>query len=410
MALGCATLMRDNTLSYEDLPLIADTTQTYCEKKSMALAGEHETSLISFEETLLRLEQRHLFSDVDRFVLWSLFQMNVRPESSSPTSRFQALMKNNNQWDYLDVMPSLTERKGQEVYPFLFALDHLLKKYRSNYSLRVLARQLERQLPASISIGSQLAQFLSAHKNQLRSNPTFQEAFFKAGDTLRPEESISRLPFERIVQEAMPMLTSADRYHINTHLFDTEIEGLKVRCNFDINVYQHGVYLISLHPIQNSNPFMLQGRQNNTFLAATSQKETRHKNLFNTILFKGQDHHAPMAFCLAVNPKASFAMMSVEGRDPGQLLSQILVQELADGQNLEAFDSLLRQSRAIRLYNPDRVVFESQRASAEQLEQLQTAQVPLYHAKSIGKVWASKLGAESGFLIDMRHEGHLLCQ
>lgn len=412
---SCSYLIKETQYSYDNLPLIADSTRTSCQASEgqRSYAGEHDSSIEVFHAAIERISRQETLSSTDEFVLWSLFQMNIRPESSSPSSRLQALVFTNGEWSYWDVSPHPeNSRPEQLTLPYLFGLQEILAKSKSKYQLSTLARLLERNLPQSIPVGPHFSRFLDQNKKEILRNDVFSSTLYKAQEALRAEETVARLPFEQIIRRSRETLRQKTDYRVLTQLFSAKRSEAEVHCNFDFNIYDHGVFLISLEPVTGAHPFSFSSRDGSLFLGASSQKTNLRKNLFDSFLFDQSGHHPPLSFCFVNGDQSNYGFMSLEGRDMAQMLYQIIDPLTSEEQSRIPLNERLREARHIKLYNPDRILIESHRMARQERERKSEQGVPVYHAKSIGKVWAAKLRSERTrpeLIIDPRDEGYVSC-
>jgi hypothetical protein len=419
---ACSQLMNQNNLNYETLPLLEATLPTSCRSDSnkVMIGTQNESGVKLFYEQLDHWRRKYSLKEIDEFVLLSLYQFNLRPDSASPTARFQALVFLQGTWKYWDVTESpnfassLPMEKQQErpfTYPYLHALDQMLKFYKSSFQLNDLARILDVELPNLIPISKGFAAFLEAHSEQLIQNEILQRAYFKGDQPLRAEESISRLSFQRLIRDTRNKFRESNNYQIHHHLFTHE--STKARCSFDVNIYEYGVHLVSLLPLVNSNPHVMIGSRGSLYLGISAQRTIIDKTIANSFLLPSTVHTPPSAFCLVPTTAGDLALISSESRDPAQLLKQLL-QATEDNKNLnrKEIENLLKSSRALSLYNPDRIVFESQRPILPPVQAKIDSGLPLYHSAKIGDIWAIESRPKeknNTIYIDRRGQGMILC-
>jgi hypothetical protein len=420
---SCTQLMNQNNLSYDNLPLLESSIVTSCQAEmSQAMLGSNnESGAKIFFDRISDWRVKYQLSEIDEFVLWSLYQFNLRPDSASPTARFQALIFIKGSWKYWDVSEAsdfeISLKKSNDTterpltYPYLHALDQLLISYQSKNNLIQLARILNREIPNLIPISKGFAHFLESHATQLQKNPQFQKAFFKGEQPLKAEESIPRLNFEQLIRETSREFKIKKHYHTHHHLFTHQ--STKAQCSFDANIYQHGVHLVSLQPLDNSNPHLMIGKRGSLFLGVSAQRMLPKRTVGSSYLLASVTHTPPSAFCLLPTESGKLTLLSSEGRDPAQLLQQLLESiELDSSLNSKKIEGLLQSSRAISLYNPDRIVYESQRPMMTPVKNMIERGVPLYHAARIGDIWGleSRNKDKKNILYsDRRGQGVILC-
>lgn len=116
-------------------------TPTFCaleEKPKLQLINTNALSHKVYQDFTEKVQS---FDFLDHFALWTLLQMSVRPDQSSPTARFQVLIKLKDESVYLDFF----SESPQKQYPLLFGLEWILTKYKKKSSLESYAAILDRQ-------------------------------------------------------------------------------------------------------------------------------------------------------------------------------------------------------------------------------------------------------------------------
>ncbi|MEI8347576.1 MAG: hypothetical protein WCG27_08910, partial [Pseudomonadota bacterium] len=340
-------------------------------KEKMVIAGPNSFAINLFDQFLSKNSQAG-FNFIDQAVLWSLLQMNVRPDLVSPTARLQIFINNGANTSYYDF--------NADHYPFLFGLDLIAKKYAANHQMEGLGKFLKNSF-LEIPIAQDMAQFIVDNSKML-SNVTLQKYFFKADQPLITGEALPRLDFVKIIElfrhqiksEQSPTHTPS-----NIPLIPFSFNQSQVACNADLQIYQKNIYQIS--PTINPHYFFaLADHQGRFFLAAVSQNLDAGKDeksaktsfipIMNTFLLKGNADTSPAIFCLVENPGISsqLALMSGDDRDPGQHLYHLLNHDLSKTQNLNDVKELINFARYLFLLNPMRLLFEDARSREKQLD------------------------------------------
>ena len=348
---------------------------------------------------------------VDKAVLWSLFQMNLRPDASSPMSRLQMLISFKGATDYWD-------------FPYLYGLEKILRHYKSRHSLLTLARLLDQRNDRSVPVQEEFAKFLLAHKKKLLANKIFKKAFFKADQPLQKGESLRALSFEKIVKSKRRSSSSGVSTSPTLYLYRPLENGMRVphnrleiRCNVDLTPYEKGIYSLREEGEISSHAFALQDSTGGYFIGHTSQGLGNFRALGKMFLLDGRamsPHPPPAVFCHMENfyksAQISLVSLSTKGRDPGQYLFQLIEKKIYQAQDYRDVDLSLRSARKLFLPNPLRVIFESHRGMKSERETLLAADHPVYHGQKLGEVWAwihnqKTLQKEvRGFILDPR--GH----
>ena len=211
----------------------------YCstteEKSSLELAGSNVKAVKIFKKLIQTVPQIQRLSLIELSVMWSLFQLNIRPDLVSPTSRLQMLVKIKKSVKYFQ----FDEKTSQT--PFLNGLNYLLKKYRSKKSINKLASLLYRNLPRTIPIDNDFSVFLKKNESELQKYDQFKTVFFKAAHVIKRGESIPKLNFRKLVSK----MHKKTRISPRTHLFTSRhYKRNRVKCNIDLDLYHNNIFLI----------------------------------------------------------------------------------------------------------------------------------------------------------------------
>lgn len=401
---SCSALMEHRPLSYERIPLRDTGPINYCRahQSPRMILSTNEKAPLLFEQTLKNILTKNRLSPIEQSVLWALFQLNIRPDSSTPQAYLQVMIKSKddvNYWSFAQDQPLEKESRS-----YLFGLQELLNHYKSKMNILDLGILLEQNLPRQIPIGKEFAQFLTRHQEKLIESPVFQKSFFKAQMPLTQDETLPRLPYQKLITRQLKKLDKS-HYRVQNHLFTKKDES-RIRCNFDLNIYSNDIFLIEKEPLDLNNSFAFSTGEDFSFIAVSSQK-VLFEPFENSFLVQGTTQVRPASFC---HFEKKLLLMSDHGRDPGQILYTYFQEGIQRATKMSELDSFMRSARKMRLYHPDRILFESQRADQATLETLNSQDLPVYHAANFGHVWIWGNGADgAGFLSDPRREGHHLC-
>lgn len=244
MISGCASYLHERDLKEWNKNLILKKQPPLCEINPtlFSIFGENKEAVFSFDNLLKQNSDMHRLSLVEVSVLWALLQFKVRPDLVNPKSRLQIFHVKNNSPHYLDFSSD-----EEETTSFLFGLDAFLKENNSRYNLLSISKLLTSLEKEQIPIGEGFSDFVQANKSKLRSDPILYKNYFKAGLEIRKGESLPNLNFKKIISDFYTVKKS-DRYKRNHLLFTESRNGSVYRCNFDINLYRKGIYLISNDP------------------------------------------------------------------------------------------------------------------------------------------------------------------
>lgn len=385
-----------------------ETEVTYCKEKSpYILINDNELSQKTFSNYILNLEKKRIISFADKVVLWSFMQMNLRPHQSSPTAKLQMLIKYNGEEKYFN-----SYSEGPNSYPYLNLLSHILKTYKSQYSLKELAVIYERDIPRDMKVSRTLANFLEENQKSIANDPTLKTVYLRGDETLREKEGLPFLSIRKVVDMYLKS-KSQTKYEIKNILFSNfqKNSSFVPRCSFDMNLYKDSLFLISEKKVE-AHTFGMKAEEN-FFMAASSQSLDEFSSLSGTLSFKGESNIRSASICTyqkRLKPNETVWLISSGSRDPGQHLYHLQEYGLDQIENLENFDQLLRFSRHLFLKNPVRLVIESRRSQEDQIQELLKLDIPIYNAKKLGKIWGLyQNNKESSFLLDVREEGHIEC-
>lgn len=417
---GCSLFIEQLGEQKENFKVLPKLNKTYCQQlsNSHSLVHANPVAIKSFQQTLSKIQKKWILSFIDRAVLWSLFQMRLRPDMSAPTSRLQMVIKYKKQVKYFDFEKVVT---AENHSPYLEGLKSILSYYNRPHGLNHLAMLLDQFGPLDYKVGPLLAKSLQANKSQLEEHKLFEQYYLKGDEVLKIGESVPRMSFKQILtQFKVPKRLSKGLYRLTPYEKKRSNGSLITysRCNFDMQDYERSVFLTRRNALD-ANTFGIQDQRGNFLLASSIQDLTVVEPLKGTPFFKGRPDDRGASVCLIwdkTNRKKAqveLAMVSTHSRDPGQHLFHFLQYELAKSSSLDQVDKLIKKSRFLFLTNPIRLVFESRRGSEEQLRELYKLQVPLYHATELGKIIThySSLGhQQAGFILDDRRVGTVSCQ
>jgi len=379
---------------------------TYCPVEmnpQIQLVGSNKSS----QESYLRFSNKLKNTDViDHLVLWSLVQLSLRPDQSSPTSRLQTLINYKDEVYYFDFF----SENDDDQYPYLYGLEWLLKKFKKNTNLQHYVSILEGRFRDSMKVSPDLERFLLKNQEMIKLNETLAPYFFRGTDVLRENESTPRINLRRVLNE-YNKAKKKQNIVINTtlHRFSTD-KGYVGDCNYDFNLYSKSIFLIDkTMPVSNIFGLSL-GKD--AFLNSSSQIFKKAEALFGGPLFKGSSKVRSAAICSIENKNTKIWAISNESRDPGQHLFHLIKYGLPLSDSFEDVDKLFKHSRHLFLSDPIRLIIESNRSDQQQIQNLLKLNVPIYHADSLGNIWGyvQTPNKASRFIIDERNSGDFTCK
>lgn len=383
-----------------------DAKPTYCaieQNPKMQLVGANKSSQESYLKFSSYLKSLDM---IDHLILWSLTQLSLRPDQSSPTARLQTLINYKDEVHYFDFFSEY----DQDQYPYFYGLEWILKKFKKTTTLEGYAAILENRLKDSLKVSPDLESFLSKNQETIKVNTTLAPYYFRGTEVLRENESTPRIDLKNIIREYRKA-RKKQNIVINTsmHKFSTT-KGYVGECNYDFNLYSNSIFLID-KTLPISNIFGL-SIGTDAFLNSSSQTFKNAESLFGGPLFKGSSKVRSSAICSIENKDTKIWTISNESRDPGQHLFHLIKYGLPLSTSIEGVDKLFKHSRHLFLSDPVRLVIESNRSDQKQVQNLLKLNVPIYHAEKLGNIWGYVQTADksSRFIIDERNNGDFTCK
>jgi hypothetical protein len=377
---------------------------TYCpinQKPKIQLINTNAHSQQIYQDLMEKLPGLDF---LDHFALWTLLQQSVRPDQSSPTARFQVILKIDGKSHYLDFF----SESPDDQLPFIFGIQWVLKKFKKKTSLEHYAKILDTQA-LKLRAGKNLELFLQANLEKVRNHQVLGPLFVRGTEVLKENERVPKLNFTEIVRFYRKQ-EAKQKVIVNTSLtnFVTE-SGQKGSCNYDFNLYDNSIFLID-RVIPVANLFGL-AVDNQAFMASTSQKVDAILPVGNFPLFFGESKVRSSAVCVIENANDLIWTFSNYSRDPGQHLFHLIRYGLARSKTTNEVDKLIRHSRHLFLSDPVRLVIESGRSRSDQIENLLKLNLPIYNAEKLGNIWAfTSFNDHSRFIVDDRNVGAYTCK
>lgn len=389
---------------------VVKTSETICLKnKTSSIITENKWLKDSFSDFIEVIPRNYRIGFPEKIVLLSLLQMNLRPDLSSPNAKLQYVLKYKGKTYYLN-----TYSDKDKSFAYLHGLNKVLTQTKSKYSLRELGKMIDQYYSDPFFVSHDFETFLNDNREKILENDYLRQIYSRGDETLRKNERVPKLSLTKIINH----YNRSPKKHIlvNNFLFELDKPEFQTipKCNFDMGLYQDSIFLINQETIK-SNIFGLKENKN-SFLATSSMKLNGLQTIPGTFLFSGSSNTRGASICL-YNPKSkskkqqTLWLISSNSRDPGQHLFHLLQYGIDKIENLEELNSMLKFSRHLFLKEPVRLIIESRKSSKSQLSELLKLNVPIYNAKSLGRIWG--FWAEKGkstFLLDERKHGHLSCK
>ena len=370
------------------------------------LINNNEKSQQIFTKFIQNVSRDYRLKFIDKVVLWSLLQINLRPDLNSPTAKLQIVLQLGNKERYFNSYVD-----SSKAYPYFYLLENLLREYKSRYSLIELSKLYDQNIKTSFEVSEEFADFLSKNKASLLNKPIFEKFYLRGDETLKKSERLPRIRLSKFVYHYLKTKKKF-KYQIKEFLFSYNSNTAFVpRCNFDMNLYDNSIFLINKDKVK-GNIFGLKSGKN-AFMGISSQRIFTLKPLLNSPIFEGLSNTRSASLCLfkdRFNPSNNTWLVSSDSRDPGQHLYHLLKYGLPEVKKLDELDNMLKFSRHLFLKNPVRLVIESRRSDQKQIDELLKLNIPVYNAKNLGKIWGYlKTSKQSSFILDSRKQGVLSC-
>lgn len=395
-----------NLLNSKQEKYFGNVKEVTCKEKKapVQLMNSNQKSQEIFLNTLNDSLKNYKFTFVEKLVVWTLFQFNLRPDIQSPSSKLQTVVYYKNKDNYYHFYS-----KDPNSYASLFGLDYLLKKYPSRFSLLTLGKIVDEKFKNSYLVSKDFENFLIKNQEQLYLKSPFKERFFRGDETLKENENIFAQKLVPLIKLYMKSKSKL-KYQVSQKLFEYKTPQLTSYCNYDMNMYNNSIYLIHKDFI-NSHLFGMK-LNNQYFLASSSQDFSGLESIAGTHFIKGRSLSRSAAFCQFNFQKGQkIWLSSTKSRDPGQHLYHLIEYGIDGVKNISELEQIMRFSRHLFLENPHRLIIESKRSSEQQLDRILKIDIPIYNAQSLGKVWGHfQSPKENSFIIDDRESGHLLCR
>lgn len=379
---------------------------------SCTITNNHELHILSENENAAELAKNYLlkqnFSFTEELAFTILLHAQLRPDLVGPHSRIQILLSEN---DNLKNFHLIQENEFPYEYNLFITLENILRLNPQNRNLKTIIR-LVRDLPLKLTVDKGLNNFLERNIIDIRNSENLSSNFTKGQQVLQKGESLPRF-------DLLPTYTAYSgkknlKITNNNHLFDLSLknEEMMGRCNFDGKLYENESYIIHKSPIKNSIAIALSRGKNKFALINIHQKiKLPLLSLNQSSHFQVLPDAEPASICILKSAKSSFFLLSNKGRDPSQLLFQLVLKtfnEKRPGYNLA---STIGQARSQKLFLPERIIFESNKDESDELIKLNKLNIPLYHAENLGQIWGLESNAKSfHYYIDERSSGQLSCQ
>lgn len=388
---SCSFFKADDTQSKKNFILQETKKLNFCQAHEFQLIGPSSFAIKSFGSYLKKAPN---LSPYEKFSLWTLFQINVHPDSSSPNSKLQILVWDKNNLSYYEYNGAT-----EDATPFLDGLSDFLSKTKQKKSLSDLGKILDKEFNFPVPIGQEFADFLKINRESIQKNPDFKTAYFKANHVITEKETLPHLNFSDLVSKRK------NKFSFSSTLFADSLIDTSMVCNKNLSLIKEFI-----GPSGYSNHFGIKDGDT-VILGLSSFSPDPGKSFGNTFIFSGKNRSYNPILCSVKKGNSQLLFASGKGKGPGQLLYHLIETDLAKKNSLADLDDELNNLRYITLKNPKRLVLESRRQSEEGLSQYLNSGLPVYSVPSLGHLWGfASLNGDNGFLKDSRNESYLFCE
>lgn len=346
-------------------------------------------------------------SIADQVVQNYWYEMLVNPDYFNSHPKIQIFIKSGNQYRYFE-----SENGTSNEHPnFLTSLNTFLKKENSKRTLTQIGNDVEKQLNAETSTSFSLSQFIKTNISDFTKDDSLKSHFLKGDDSLAPFESFVPLKVKNISLTK----NNSGLFKSENSLQTYQVGSLKLKCNFDLNLFQNFTSsLLDSH--QFNSYYFSRTIDKNTFYVVTISSSIAKPITIEptTGLMASTPTKKPIPFCFNEEMKNNFLFaLSAEGRDPAQHISHFIDYGFFEAENLTDLISHMKFTRHLFLKSPDRLLFESLKARPEQLAFFHTMNIPLYHMDKLGEMLLyGKFNSNNqhSFVIDERSGTKISCQ
>lgn len=335
----------------------------YCETQSSLNVIHHSDQAVS-DFSLIRdkLVKKYRFNFAELSIAYIVYQGIVRPAASHLDNRLQVMIKDGKKTKYYD-FNKLNKMSYKD------SLRHIARDYKTR-GLRKILRQLKIVFPGRFTVQQQLVTYLKENAKKLKKKDEMTY-LFKLKKPLEKGETFSSQPQSFDYPRLRPKKNLASI----VPFFDMKLSReskYKLSCNFDTGLYQNGL-LLSRKTRQYSNIFALTNNKDRYFLAYSSRTSKKTSS--------------PAPLCFYQDDNKEIILVSFATKDPGQTLYHLINYDIFNAKDPEEIIQYNKFPRHEILTKPSRLLFESKKSSASQLDYFLSLSLPVYHVESLGEVW-----------------------
>lgn len=369
-------------------------TQKFCtENKDINIIYDSQKQVLEFK-SITKSVKDHISKNinlVDMGLLYTLYQSLIRPDASNWNGRFQFMIKHKGQFSYFDF--------HSDELNFPMAIQTLKNKKISKYNLRELIQMAKKTFPSKLTVHEKFSEYLEGIKEDLSEKQ--RRKYLRLGKSLQKGETFSYL-----LKQSRKTKYS---HYTPAPLFEKNLKESKATCNFDIGLYDSGVFLIRDQEVR-ENVFALTSDNGEYFIAATSAGDiTEIKSPL--YLSKVEKNEFNIPYCRYSDAQKEQLFVAFGQRDSGQILDHLFDYGIHNSRSIYETSEYINYARHIFLTNPSRLLYESQRGTQEEMNSFLALDFPVYHVKNLGNVYSFLTFQDKPplFLKDIRVEAAQSC-
>ncbi|MCF8059851.1 MAG: hypothetical protein K9K67_11170 [Bacteriovoracaceae bacterium] len=339
--------------------------KTFCEKNPTHNIVHSSSFTIDDLNKVFKSNPRLSFEE--KAMLLTFYQFHARPEATDWTSRTQVHVKINEKEYHHDFGPP-------HKFPLFDALKTLEKEKIFTKKLDFFLKLSNQLLPRKIAIQENFQVFLDENKESYSEDKRILESYFKLGKPLQKGETFYRhnLKLLKGYESTLPI---TQEYSL----------GKNFTCSFDANLYKKGIFLIN-NKKDYENYFGLLDNSGN-YIFFITKKIKANTNSYIGQEFNGTTSPSISPFCVSKDRKKEMILMSLNSRDPGQLLYHLYNYNIQEIDNISEITNFINFPRHQFLTNPSRLLYESSKGSEEQLRYFLSLDFPVYHVENLGAIF-----------------------
>jgi hypothetical protein len=391
--ISCSNLIEkvdDTVLNGNSTPFIKEVKKTYCSPTDKTQLFSHNKLNHSALKSFIA---KYNLSFVESIVILTFIQMNERPDIASPMASMTAIIDNK----YIQ----FHNNKSNNLF---FSLHYLLKKHKAPRSLSYLAFLFDSYFPNNFIVTKDFSDYLYSNRKNIQENQALNKHYTRAEETLRENEKIPREKLRPKIRKSLKTYSS--------YKTEDKLQGFeKIQCNYEFTQYQNKNFNI-LPTQDNSLTYGIMFKGHAALIVLTHNIDFSAKDT-ESIFFPGSKLINTPSACLRTDKKNNkdIWVISTHSRDSAQHLTNLYRNNTFRALSKNDIDQNVRAPRLLFLNDPERAVFESERASNSHKDKLLKLRVPIYNSPSLGGITSFYRNKnEEGFILDDRLKSMITCR